>query len=157
MVFSSIVFAFYFLSLFFAAHVLSRFSKSVLLAFSLVFYAWGEPIFIPLMLAMIVANHRFGLRIEWATERAIAKRWLIVGIAVNLAPLILFKYGTFILQSLLRLVAAVLTKRFGVSLEAVTIHHLILPLGISFYTFHSLSYLIDVYRKDVPAERSLRD
>lgn len=157
MVFSSIVFLFYFLPLFFAAYVLSRFSKTVLLAFSLVFYAWGEPIFIPLMLAMIVANHRFGLRIEGATERPIAKRWLIAGIAVNLAPLILFKYGTFILQSLFRVIAAVLTKKFGVSPEAATIHRLILPLGISFYTFHSLSYLIDVYRKDVPAERSLRD
>ena len=77
MVFSSIVFVFYFLPLFFAAYVLSRFSKSVLLAFSLVFYAWGEPIFIPLMLAMIVANHRFGLCIEGAAERPIAKRWLI--------------------------------------------------------------------------------
>lgn len=157
MVFSSIVFIFYFLPLFFAAYALSRFSKSVLLAFSLVFYAWGEPIFIPLMLAMILANHRFGLLIEGAADKRLAKRWLIAGIAVNLAPLILFKYGTFILQSLLRLVAAVLTRKFGMSPEAVTINHLILPLGISFYTFHSLSYLIDVYRKDVPAERSLRD
>src|SRR5215831_12616481 len=127
MVFSSVVFLFYFLPLFFAAYVLSRFSKWVLLVFSLVFYAWGEPIFIPLMLGMIVANHRFGLQIAGATERRIAKRWLVAGVAVNLAPLILFKYGTFIVQSLLNVAAAGLTRKFGFSPEAVTIHHLILP------------------------------
>lgn len=157
MVFSSVVFVFYFIPLFFAAYVLSRFSKWILLVFSLVFYAWGEPIFLLLMVGMILVNHRFGLCIEGATDRRVAKCWLLAGIATNLAPLILFKYGAFLLHAVLGSLAVILTRKFGIAPGKVTIHHLILPLGISFYTFHSLSYLIDVYRKDVPAERSLRD
>ena len=64
MVFSSIVFLFYFLPLFFLVFLISGFSKYVLLVFSLVFYAWGEPVFLPLMLAMIAANYAFGKAIE---------------------------------------------------------------------------------------------
>src|SRR6266545_3049560 len=107
MVFSSIIFLFYFVPLFFVAYVLSRFSKTVLLIFSLVFYAWGEPIFIPLMLAMVIVNHRVGLLIEAAHETGRARRWLILGIVINLLPLIVFKYGAFLLHGLLNLAAGI--------------------------------------------------
>ena len=157
MVFSSIIFLFYFLPLFFLAYLLTRFSKTTLLAFSLIFYAWGEPIFIPLMIVMIILNHRFGLAIERAGDPGRARLWLIVGIAINLLPLVVFKYGTFLLHILLNTFAGLAIRKFGFSPDHVVVNHIPLPLGISFYTFHALSYLIDVYRKDVRAERSLRD
>ena len=157
MVFSSIIFLFYFLPLFFLAYLLTRFSKTTLLAFSLIFYAWGEPIFIPLMIVMIMLNHRLGLWIERAPDAGRARFWLIVGIAINLLPLVVFKYGTFLLHILLDTFAELAISKFGFSADQVVINRIPLPLGISFYTFHALSYLIDVYRKDVRAERSLRD
>jgi alginate O-acetyltransferase complex protein AlgI len=157
MIFSSIIFLFYFLPLFFAAFIATGFSKTTLLAFSLIFYAWGEPIFIPLLVVMIVINQRLGLLIEQAGERRAALRWVTIGIILNLAPLLIFKYGSFGIQAALSLVGTVLTKNFGTFADRVTVNYLPLPLGISFYTFHSLSYLIDIYRKDMRAERSLRD
>src|SRR5258705_6551643 len=157
MVFSSIIFLFYFLPLFFLAYLLTRFSKTTLLVFSLIFYAWGEPIFIPLMIVMIMLNHRFGLLIERAPDAGRSRFWLIVGIAINLLPLVVFKYGTFLVHILLNAFAGIAIEKFGFSPDQVVANHIPLPLGISFYTFHALSYLIDVYRKDVRAERSLRD
>src|SRR5258705_5120950 len=157
MVFSSIIFLFYFLPLFFLAYLLTRFSKTTLLVFSLIFYAWGEPIFIPLMIVMIILNYRFGLAIERAGDPGKARFWLTVGIAINLLPLVVFKYGTFLLHILLDTFAELAISKFGFSADQVVINNIPLPLGISFYTFHSLSYLIDVYRRDVRAERSLRD
>src|SRR3979411_742827 len=157
MVFSSIIFLFYFLPLFFLAYLLTRFSKTTLLAFSLIFYAWGEPIFIPLMIVMIILNHRFGLAIARAPDAGRARFLLIGGIATNLLPLVVFKYGTFLLHILINTFAGLAIRKFGFSPDQALVNHIPLPLGISFYTFHALSYLIDVYRKDVRAERSLRD
>ncbi|HLN24261.1 MAG TPA: MBOAT family protein [Patescibacteria group bacterium] len=153
MVFSSVVFLFYFLPLFFLAFYLFGRSKGVLLAFSLVFYAWGEPTYILLMLLSIGMNHQFGLAIEKAHATGRDRMWLSLGIAANLAPLVLFKYSTF----LVGIFTQDLFSLFGKAPLLVKVPHLVLPLGISFYTFHALSYLIDVYRKDVKAERSLRD
>src|SRR5580704_12383505 len=157
MVFSSLVFLFYFLPIFLFVFALTKFSKNTILVFSLLFYGWGEPVFIPLMLFMIALNHRFGLLIEASHETGYARRWLAAGIACNLAPLIVFKYGSFLLYSALGVLAHIAIAKFGVSADRVVVNHIPLPLGISFYTFHALSYLIDVYRKDVRAERSLRD
>ena len=157
MVFSSIVFLFYFLPLFLAAFFLSGFNKSVLLIFSLVFYAWGEPIFLPLILVMIVLNFWLGQKIEGTEHPAHARNWLIFGLVGNLIPLVVFKYGIFLIHFLLSIVGPAISRLTGLSAEQFVAHTIPLPLGISFYTFHSLSYLIDVYRKDVRAERSLRD
>jgi alginate O-acetyltransferase complex protein AlgI len=157
MVFSSIVFLFYFLPLFFVAFCLAGFSKNMLLIFSLVFYAWGEPIFLVLVLGMIVLNHRLGLVIERAHETGRALLWVTIGIALNLLPLVIFKYGMFLMPSLIESVGIFAAKIFGISADQFTANQIPLPLGISFYTFHALSYLIDVYRKDVRAERSIRD
>jgi alginate O-acetyltransferase complex protein AlgI len=106
---------------------------------------------------MIFINFRVGLRIEKGHEDGRARFWLIFGIVANLLPLLIFKYGTFVLRGAVDLFSHIATNKFGIPAEQVTINHLPLPLGISFYTFHALSYLIDVYRKDVRAERSLRD
>jgi alginate O-acetyltransferase complex protein AlgI len=157
MVFSSIVFLFYFLPLFFLAFYVTGFSKNVLLIFSLIFYAWGEPVFLPFVLVMICINHWLGLTIERAHKTGRARFWVTVGIVVNLLPLVLFKYGMFLVQTLVGMLGPFAAKLFGVGLENFAVNQIPLPLGISFYTFHALSYLIDVYRKDVRAERSVRD
>jgi len=157
MVFSSIVFLFYFLPLFLATFLLSGFSKYMLLAFSLVFYAWGEPVFLPLILAMIAVNFWLGRAIERGHDDGRARFWLTIGIVVNLLPLAIFKYGLFLLHMLLGFAGPVVARLLHVSPDQLIANNIPLPLGISFYTFHSLSYLIDVYRKDVRAERSIRD
>ena len=157
MVFSSIVFLFYFLPLFFVSFYMTGANKTVLLVFSLVFYAWGEPVFLPLVVMSIVANHWLGIRIERAHADSNARIWMIIGVVANLAPLVFFKYGVFLVHGLLDLFSPVLLKVFGIAANTIKPKDISLPLGISFYTFHALSYLIDVYRKHVTAERSLRD
>jgi alginate O-acetyltransferase complex protein AlgI len=157
MVFSSIVFLFYFLPLFLATFLLSGFSKYSLLLFSLVFYAWGEPVFLPLVLAMIAINFWLGQAIERGHQQGNARFWVTTGIVVNLLPLVVFKYGMFLVHMSRGISAPLFAKLFSISPETLLAASLPLPLGISFYTFHSLSYLIDVYRKDVRAERSIRD
>jgi alginate O-acetyltransferase complex protein AlgI len=157
MVFSSIVFLFYFLPLFLAAFLASGCNKYVLLLFSLVFYAWGEPIFLPLILIMIAINYRLGLAIEAGHSDGRGRFWVFVGTVANLLPLGIFKYGTFLLHNLAKVAGAADAGSIGAWLNHLLPSNLPLPLGISFYTFHSLSYLIDVYRKDVRAERSVRD
>ncbi|MDA9437547.1 hypothetical protein XH98_00145 [Bradyrhizobium sp. CCBAU 51745] len=156
MVFSSIVFLFYFLPLFIAVFLLSGFSKNVLLIASLVFYGWGEPVFLPLVLAMIAINFLLGKAIERGLDKGDALYWVSLGVVVNLLPLAVFKYGTFLLGILGGLLGP-LAAKFGLSPSIFVLKPLPLPLGISFYTFHSLSYLVDVYRRDVRAERSIRD
>src|ERR1700681_4274312 len=101
MVFSSIVFLFYFLPLFLAAFLLSGFSKYTLLLFSLVFYAWGEPIFLPLILIMIAINFWLGRAIERGHGAGRARLLVSVGIVLNLLPLGIFKYGMFLVHMLL--------------------------------------------------------
>lgn len=142
MLFTSPVFLFLFLPVtllvYFAA---PRFSKNaVLLAVSLMFYAWGEPEYVLILLSSIVANHVLAWRL--AQSKRIALLWF--GVILNLTLLVYFKYSAFFLSF------------FGLSLTgALAPNHL--PLGISFFTFQALSYLIDVYRRDTPVSRSLTD
>ncbi len=149
MVFSSVTFLFYFLPLFFLVFYATRCSKWALAAFSIVFYAWGEPIFVVLLFASIAANYVLGLKIEQARASDRARPWVAAGIVLNLIPLLLFKYSGFVIETLATVA--------GLSPKLAAGFSFGLPLGISFYTFHALSYLIDVYRGDVRAERSIRD
>ena len=149
MVFSSIVFLYFFLPLFLICFHLFGRSKNVTLFFSLAFYAWGEPLYILLLLSSIAVNFWLGLKIASQGDMRTRKNWLGVSICINLGVLIVFKYSVFLLQNL-----AVLLRS-----PAHSWHYQepALPLGISFFTFHILSYLVDVYRRDVAPERSLRD
>ena len=110
-----------------------------LLAFSLVFYAWGEPLFLLLMLGSITFNYACGLALERLRKPAERKGLLALTLIVNLGALFVFKYLSVCLKWL----------GLGGNLPALA-----LPLGISFYTFQALSYTIDVYRGDVPAQHS---
>lgn len=109
--------------------------------FSLVFYAWGEPVYVFLMLLCVAMNYAAGLLVDRCTRRRRAA--LAAGVAGNVAVLGLFKYAGFACRSLAAL---------GLDLPEP---HIALPIGISFYTFQSISYLVDVYRREAPCQRRL--
>ncbi len=141
MVFSSITFLFFFLPLFIAAYFLTPTTGAknvVTLVFSLIFYAWGEPWFVLVLLGSIAFNTGAALWIDRSKGRlrGIA---LAVVVTANLSLLATFKYAGFIVHNLDALLSPL---GLGVSVPEIP-----LPLGISFFTFHCLSYVIDVYRR----------
>ena len=147
MVFSSIVFIFTFLPAVILACYLApvKLRNFVLLLASLVFYAWGEPVYLFLMLYSILFNYVMGLDIAAKQEKGRTGRGsFALGVAVNLVLLGFFKYYGFLAQNLLQL--------FSIRLPEVTVG---LPIGLSFYTFQSISYLADVYRGKAGGQRSL--
>lgn len=142
MLFTEPSFLFLFLPLTVAAYyLLPRGGRNgLLLAASLTFYAWGEWQYVGVMLGSIAVNHLLAIAIE-RTRRGVL---LALGVVLNLAVLAYFKYALFLLSFM------------GITLsDALLPAHL--PLGISFFTFQALSYLIDVYRRTVPACRSISD
>ncbi len=145
MLFSSITFLYYFLPLVLILYFLApkRLKNAVLLIMSLVFYAWGEPKCVFLMLATIAWNYIFGILIEKAKEKSLKRIYLTVSIIGTLSGLLYFKYAGFFVENF-----ALLT---GMSVPVLNI---VLPIGISFYTFQILSYSVDVYRGDVPAQKN---
>jgi alginate O-acetyltransferase complex protein AlgI len=148
MVFSSITFLFYFLPIFLILYFITptiQAKNVVTLIFSLLFYAWGEPRFVIILLCSIAFNFCAALLID-AREGAARRYALAVAVAGNLLLLGIFKYANFITANL----AALLTP-FGAKSIATNIA---LPLGISFFTFHCLSYVIDVYRRRFKANRN---
>ena len=143
MVFSSLVFIFVFLAAFFLLYfaINSRTWRNlVLLAASLFFYAWGEPLYVVLMLACILVNYFFALLISREKNKKLV---LIIIVALNIVTIGFFKYGNFI--------ADAVNSAFSVNISLPPIP---LPIGISFYTFQALSYIIDVYRGDVKVQRN---
>ena len=146
MLFSSIPFLYYFLPLVLAVYFLvPRGAKNaVLFASSLLFYAWGEPRFCVFMLLSIAQGYVFGRLIERNRKHTRrSKLFLTASVALSLALLAYCKYADFFLSS----VNAVT----GLSFKLL---HVALPIGISFYTFQILSYVVDVYRGSVPAQKS---
>lgn len=141
MLFSSLTFLFVFLPLLFLVYFLAPFrwlKNTVLFAASLFFYSWGEPIYAIIMLIMILLNYLFALLISITRYKKIT---LGCAIVINFFVLFFFKYFNFVMVNLKFL--------FGeVSLDVV------MPIGISFYTFQIVSYLIDVYRKDVKVQKN---
>lgn len=148
MVFSSILFLFYFLPAMLAVYFLApkRHRNFVLLLGSLVFYAWGEPVYVLLMLFSTAFNYFVGMSLARAGEGAKKKRILVFSVCVNLAILAFFKYVNFFLG----LLDAVLPWN-------IPLLQLSLPIGISFYTFQTMSYVIDVYRGKVNPQKNFID
>ncbi len=145
MLFSSIPFLYYFLPAVILCYFLVPrvLKNTVLLVFSLVFYAWGEPKYVFLMLATIALFYCCGLAIGKAQNQKWKKFWLIVSVVISLGLLAIFKYADFFVDSF--------NAATGLSIPLL---RLALPVGISFYTFQSLSYTIDVYRGNVPAQKN---
>ena len=143
MLFSSIPFLYYFLPVVLVLYLaLPRRLKNPMLLFaSLFFYAWGEPRYVLLMIASIAVGYVCGIAVEKSKRPRI---WLIAGLAVTLGFLAYFKYADFFIESFNAIT--------GMGLPALRIA---LPIGISFYTFQIISYIIDVYRGDTPAQRNI--
>ena len=152
MVFSSIPFLFVFLPVTLLGYFLipSRYlglRNSFLLLMNLIFYAYGEPVYVLLMLTSVAVNYASGLLLQRSRTRRGRKALLAAAVVLNLGALAFFKYTGLVLDTL-RLIPALSW------LPAVSIP---LPIGISFYTFQAMSYVIDVYREDCPATRRFVD
>lgn len=149
MVFSTPIFLIVFLSVvLFGSYVLPKRARNLfLLLANLIFYAYGEPKYVLLMAGSIVLNYVFGLCVG-RVERKGAKRAFLAGdIVLNLAALSFFKYTNLIIETLRALPA----------LSNLTVLDIALPIGISFYTFQEISYVIDVYRGDCKATGNIID
>ena len=147
MVFSSLLFLYAFLPLCLLCYVLVpgiRGKNTVLLLFSMLFYAWGEPKYLLLLIAMVVADWAIAKRIESAKRTGEKKTWLLTACVVNLGLIGVFKYLNFFDRTL--------TGLFGAD---PLLPEILLPIGISFYTFQLLSYVVDVYRGEVPAQKNV--
>ena len=147
MVFSSLVFIFRFLPLFFIIYYLVpfKYKNLILLLGSMFFYAYGEPRFLILIIASIVINF-FCAESIFSAEEGGRKRkvFFLLALIYDIGSLVVFKYTDFILENINNLTGA------GIPLPGLT-----LPLGISFYTFQIMSYVIDVYRKKCPSSHNL--
>ena len=148
MLFSTILFLFRFLPIALGLYYLVpyKLKNFVLFVSSLIFYSWGEVRFFPVMMVLILINYCCGLAIQkFDSDPKKRKLFLILSIVGSLSMLVFFKYTNFLITSL----NSLLGTSFGL-IEAA----MVLPLGISFYTFQTMSYTIDVYRRDVPAEKN---
>ena len=145
--FSSLPFLFGFLPLTLALYFAAppRWRNLVLLLTSLVFYGWGEPIYLGIMVLSILIDYTHGLLVERYRSRDKLARWFVAeSVILNLGLLGFFKYWDFFAENLSRLP--------GITLPALGLP---LPIGISFFTFQTMSYTIDVYRRDAPAQRDI--
>ena len=163
MVFSDLLFIFVFIPLFILSYMaggwIDRRRKEsdpairrpllarnmALVVFSLLFYAWGEPVYVLLMLLSVLVNFMAGRAIDACVGRGWRKAWLFIGVALDLVILGSFKYLGFFAGALAEL---------GI---AVNVPEIALPIGISFYIFQSISYLVDVYRRESPVQRNFMD
>lgn len=145
MLFSSLVFVWYFLPIVFILTSLvpsTKIKNIILLIASIFFYTWGEPKYILLMIFSITLNYTFGIFTNYCKEK---KLFFIVCVILNLALLGYFKYFNF----------SVITLNRIFSREVLHTRDIALPIGISFYTFQALSYVIDVYRGKTPAQENI--
>ena len=144
MVFSSLIFLFGFLPLFLLCYFIPKKRKTrnlVLLLFSLFFYGYGEPIYVLLMILSIVINYFIAILMDKSSKR---KMYLVIDIIFNIGLLFLFKYFNFFLANI--------NNIFHLNLKFLSLS---LPIGISFYTFQILTYVIDVYKKEVDVQKSI--
>ena len=149
MTFSSLSFIFFFLPVLLAVYfvVPKRWKNTVLILFSLAFYSYGEPVYVLIMLLSTAVDYSSGRGIGWARARGKSpKPFLILSLVVNLGLLGVFKYGDFAVTNVNRLIGG-----------SIPLLGLSLPIGISFYTFQTMSYTIDVYRDKVDVQRNFWD
>lgn len=150
MLFSSLTFLYIFIPLlcllyFPIKNPLAR--RIVLTVFSVLFYAWGEPIFVLLILGSVFVNYLSGRLMAKAESKPVLKKaYMIISVALNLSVLAVFKYTPMAVETLNSILGS-----------TIPIPDITMPIGISFYTFQAMSYVIDVYRKDTEVQRSYFD
>lgn len=146
MVFSSLTFLCIFLPVVLALYYLLptlRIRNVLLIAVSLLFYAYGEPVYVLLMIASIIINYIFGRLL--GTENKKRRQWILaIAVVINIGLLVVFKYLDMMVQTVNQL-----------SGSEIPLVGLALPIGISFFTFQALSYVIDVYRREVEPQKNL--
>ncbi len=149
MVFSSLFFLFLFLPIVLILYfsVGTKYRNMILLSASLFFYAWGEFGYVLLMIFSILLNWIFGILIDSARS-APKKRtiYLTIGVILNLLPLLCFKYGNFVIDNLNGILASL-------DIDTIQIGAIHLPIGISFFTFQAISYIVDVYRDTATVQK----
>ena len=151
MLFTSSTFIFGFLPLLLIAYYIAskKYKNFILLTFSLFFYAWGEVFYFLILLLSIILNYFIGLLISRnRKQKTNSRRWLIIGVFLNLTLLISFKYASFIANNI-----NVILVYFDANIISLEPIHL--PLGISFFTFQAISYIVDVYRQKVAPQQNI--
>lgn len=145
MLFSSISFLYYFLPLVLIVYFLtpSKYKNFILFFFSMVFYFYGEPKYIWLILLSCFINYTYGLLIYKSSSHKVRKTYLIISITLNLGLLFYFKYANFFVSNL--------NSILGLGLSPTNFS---MPIGISFFTFQAMSYVFDVYKKEVKANKN---
>ena len=148
MVFSSLVFLFVFLPIVLVLYYLSgkKYRNYLLLLASLFFYAWGEPTYVVIMLISIGANYLCGLLVDEKRADKVRVTGVVISVIFNICMLGVFKYSGFFVKNI--------NTAFNTSLP---VPEIALPLGISFFTFQAMSYVIDVYRKDAKVQKNIFD
>ncbi len=147
MVFSHPFFVYGFLPLLFLCYYIAKSDgtrRAILILFSLVFYAWGEPVYVFLMIFSVAFNYLFGRLIDlYRRNRFMKKLWLVLAVILNLGILVFFKYTGFLVSNF-----------NGIFRTGFTVPSIVMPIGISFFTFQAMSYVIDVYRGDTEVQMS---
>lgn len=152
MLFSSLTFIFAFLPLLLFLYFLLKkrwYRNFILLLFSILFYAWGEPKYIFLMFLVILISYIAGIlidKLETKNKTLLKNITFILSLILIIGNLIYFKYANFIVDNINNIF------KLNISIKAI-----VLPIGISFYTFQILSYIIDVYRKKIPVQKNILD
>jgi len=147
MVFSNLFFLYIFMPVLFLAYFIIKnnaYRRAVLVVFSLFFYAWGEPVYVFLMIGMVLADYLFGLLINKCISITWKSFWLVLAIILNLAVLCIYKYLGFFTETV-----------NGIFNITIPVLQLVMPIGISFFTFQNMSYVIDAYRGNTKIQRSL--
>ena len=148
MVFADLFFIYFFLPICLLCYMLAKkleTKNTVLIIFSLIFYAWGEPLWILLLLFSSVFNWFIGLMIEKYRETSGAKLAVAAGISIDILLLIIFKYSAFIVENI-----------NAVSGASIPVPQITLPIGISFYTFQAISYVLDCYWETVKVQHQYK-
>lgn len=145
MVFSSAIFLFGFLPLLLGLYFLAKdkYRNYVLLAFSLIFYGFGGPKLLVMMIAVVMIDYLAAMLIDKYESKKVRNIIMILTVVLNIGTLFYFKYTGFTVQ--------VINRLAGLS---IPVPHIVLPIGISFYTFQAMSYVIDVYRREVKAQKN---
>lgn len=147
MLFSSVTFLFYFLPIVFISYYIvpNKLKNYILLLASIIFYSWGGLLYLPILIVSVFLNYLFGLKIDkYKDYKEKSKKILIISIIFNILFLGVFKYSNFIVDNI--------NTMLNTSINILTIP---LPIGISFYTFQAMSYVIDVYRKDGRVQKNI--
>jgi len=145
-VFSSLIFLFLFLPLCLLLYFACRSLKAkniILVIFSLIFYAWGEPVYVLLLVGSAAFNYAMGIAMGKQEDKSRRKGLLTAAVAVDLASLVVFKYAGLLMETFVQLTGL-----------PIAVPQISLPIGISFFTFQAMSYVVDVYRGEVKVQRS---